>query len=158
MNIGNQAVPALGPADEGSKITIGEFNYTVFKLPTDIGVPIWHKLAVGATKAIGAAVASEGEGQMVSGFINAAMEDLSLDFVQRMIDVFAQKTFVSRDQNLGNPLSKIVNTHFAGRYEDLSQWLVFCVEVNFTGFFTWLISELKTAQSKAEKVLGTNIN
>jgi hypothetical protein len=56
-------------------------------------------------------------------------------------NIFADSTDVVIHDDKGKrepQLSKIFDLHFAGKYDEMLAWLIFCVEVNFGSFFDGL--------------------
>ncbi len=51
-----------------------------------------------------------------------------------MADKFASRTTVSLPNGNKPCLKDIYDLHFAGKYGDLTQWFMFCIEVNFGNF------------------------
>ena len=72
--------------------------------------------------------------QRVAGNMNQ-MSDEDMDY---LCDVFAPSTCVvstnDHGQRVEPQLSKIFGLHFAGKYDEMAEWLAFCVEVNFGSF------------------------
>lgn len=119
---------------------IGEHTYKVTQLLVREGHPILYNLQL----AVAEGLTSQGS------TIAAAFKALPESKLDAMCKKFAEQTLVTYRSESGEreeQLSKIYDLHFAGKYEELYQWLFFCVEVNFAGFFTW-----------AAKKLGINID
>jgi hypothetical protein len=68
-----------------------------------------------------------------------ALESLEEDF-EFLCDTFAKHTAVTGgDYGSKAPqLDSIFDAHFVAKYPEMLQWLVFCLEVNFAGFFPGL--------------------
>jgi hypothetical protein len=69
-------------------------------------------------------------GRVVSTFA-AGIDEETLDY---FCDAFAPTTCIVEGAKKPE-LSKVFALHFAGKYFELVQWLVFCFEVNFGSFF-----------------------
>ena len=73
----------------------------------------------------------------------ASLTDADLTYFANLFgDASAYKTI---DGHWAPLVDKTQATHFEGRYLAFFQWLGFCVEVNFSGFFTGMSSALRSA-------------
>lgn len=102
---------------------IGEFEFQVSMLPSEEGFPILMKL----TQIFGML----GTGAELTKVVSA----LSPNDLNEMISTFAKHTRVKSDNGNVVLLSETKSVIFAGRYDLMLKWLIFCVEVNFSNFF-----------------------
>jgi hypothetical protein len=80
------------------------------------------------------------------------VDRLGEDDVAHFCDLFAKMTEVSGGDfgERAPQLSDIFGVHFAGRYLEMSQWLIFCFEVNFASFFGGAGGLVRNAVAKAQ--------
>lgn len=123
---------------------IGSHVYRVTQHGTKSGL----RMLVRVTKIAGPGVGSfiGGLGRDASGFdvavANGAAEALH-DLAARLneaetvgiVEEFARQTVLVLADDLQPSLADVLDDHFAGHYDHLLQWLVFCLEVNFGSFF-----------------------
>ncbi|MBS2020454.1 MAG: hypothetical protein JST00_46785 [Deltaproteobacteria bacterium] len=129
---------------------IGGYRYKVTQLDAVKGRRAFMRLM----KVVGPAY-SKGATSGIEGALEDLVSRLSEDDVDHFCDVFAKTTQVSGgDLTEGREpfLRDIFMFHFAGRYLEMVQWLVFCCEVNFASFFAQAASLLAApaAAAKAE--------
>jgi hypothetical protein len=98
---------------------IGGRKYTVRQM----GAVKGSRLLVKIMKVMGAGDAKS---------VIAALDDAL--FVEVMNEL-APWTEVEIESNRVVRLSDVLDAHFAGNYADLTEWLIFAVEVNFADFF-----------------------
>lgn len=111
---------------------IGAFSYKVTQLDAVTGRRAFTRML----KVVGPAFAKLDDG--VGPAFTELVQRLDEDDVDHFCELFAKITEVSGgDLATGAEpyLSTIFGVHFAGRYLELTQWLVFCFEVNFASFF-----------------------
>ena len=148
----------MGLEERTQSKTIGDFTYEVTPLPFGVGRKALMRLvkimspvlagafsgqgnamsaaaATGASAKAASAAASAASAAGAFGALPDAMTDADLEF-------FA-KTFgdTTRFSSESNPKKLVLTSdnqelHFAGRYLEFAQWLIFCIEVNYKGFFT----------------------
>lgn len=85
-------------------------------------------------------------GTSLSGLQNTAdlgngiakvLQALSEEDFTFLCDEFARKTTVKAADGAADiKLEKVFEVHFACNYFEMCQWLAFCIEVNFGGFFS----------------------
>jgi hypothetical protein len=124
------------------KTTIGEFTYTVTKLGATQG----QKLLVKLIKSLGPAASGIGSGT-IGEVLAGAVTNLDPALVDELTEVFAKQTEVLTPEGKRPQLSDIYNEHFSGHYDELVDWLVFCVQENFESF-------LAGVRRNIEKVLA----
>jgi len=75
-----------------------------------------------------------------------AMTDDDLEYFSKL---FAKNTFVTyvndKEQKVKKNLAEVFDVFMAGEYFELTQWLVFCLGLNFAPFFTKI-------QTQGEKI------
>lgn len=136
--------------------SIGGYTYKVTTLPATVGSSVLTK----TFNSVGPAFKSaDGLGGLET--IGSLFEHLKEDTVRFLCDTFSAQTIVTGgDYGSKEPmLSDVFDVHFAGKYQDLLQWLLFCFEVNFSGFFAGLGQTIgqslplatKTHKSKSPK-------
>ena len=125
-------------------------TFTVTQLSTDEGIPCLVRL----TKLLGKGF----EGGSVQSAVANIAAQLSVEDVQFFTRTFSKWTVVSTGD--GKTLSLSNKDHFelafAGRYENLVQWLAFCIEVNFSSFFGKMVGMLTAKAQEATAVLASS--
>lgn len=113
---------------------IGSYKYTVTQLDALKGRRAFTRLMRIAGPALGELAGAKTD---IGSAIEKLVERLSEDDVDHFCDLFAKVTSVSGGdfENRSPQLDTIFAKHFAGQYLELVQWLVFCFQVNFSGFF-----------------------
>lgn len=109
--------------EQKSKV-IGNFEYQVTQLGATEGRKVFTRLA----KLLGAGAGSK---EPIAGIL-AALNDEDVGY---LCEVFAKVTFVKIDEKRSPQLSGIFEEHFAGQYNGMVKWLLFCLELNFASFF-----------------------
>ncbi len=67
------------------------------------------------------------------GALARALSDEDIDFIAKN---FGDASAYESEDGKSVPLVKVVqDMHFAGRFDVFLRWLLFCAEVNFSGFF-----------------------
>ncbi len=144
---------------------IGDRHFEVRALPAKMG----RKALLRLTKKLGPAVAAmldgrdatglEGVNLMdldVSGAIRTLAQDLEEGDMEYFCDLFAAYTAAEVSPGTGQMMELGKGTTFdmlfSQHYEVMLQWLWFCLEVNFGGFFGALgVSASPLAAAKAAK-------
>lgn len=112
------------------KKTIGVHTYTHTQLLAGQGRKVLTRLL----KLLAGSTTSGGSVNLAG--IASMLNDDDLDF---LCDVFAEQTIVSGGPyKSAQPLKQVFQTHFSGNYGEMINWLKFCVEANFSTFFTEL--------------------
>jgi len=130
---------------EAKERRIGPELYRVSQLGTKAGLSMLVRLTKIAGPGVGSFV--HGLGRDASGVDSAiahgvgeALHDLAARLdeqeVQRIMNEFAERTVVVVSREVEVKLSDIFDDHFAGRYHLLLEWARFCMEVNFSSFFS----------------------
>jgi hypothetical protein len=113
---------------------LGSYEYRISQLPVDDGIDV----GVCLLKTIGPALLALVGGESLASLDRAALGDaltkLSPADVKFLCKTFAEKTFVVLPDKKTPRLDHVWDTHFAGRYKTMGQWLVACVELNFPDF------------------------
>lgn len=65
---------------------------------------------------------------------SSAIHNLDSQDLRTLVDTFAPKTWVRLPDGKEPLLSDVFDTHFAGKYARMYQWLGFCVQENFADF------------------------
>ncbi len=108
--------------------SIAGVTYRVTQLTATKGRAVFVRLA----KLFAGMAGAKNMEDRIAGILGKLSDD-DLKFV---CDVFASATQVHAPGDKGWPqLSDVFDLHFAGRYLEMFQWLAFCLEVNFSGFF-----------------------
>lgn len=117
---------------------IGGFTYQVTQLDAITGRKAFTRLMKVIGPAIGKLQGAGGEDASLGQAFAELTGNLSEEDVDYFCDVFAKQTAVSGGdlrEGAEPQLSDIFSIHFAGRYFELMQWLVFAFKVNFSSFF-----------------------
>lgn len=101
--------------------------------------PALANFLTGETK-LGVSASGEAEidGEAVGNVIREFLERLDEDELAYFCELFGQQTDVSAQPGSSKMIAldtELQDIHFAGRYGAATRWLIFCVEVNFGGFF-----------------------
>lgn len=121
-----------------SKI-INSNEYKVTQLPATKGSMVFVRLirAFGPTLA-----ALSGEGFNLA----AALETLKENDIEALCKEFRKYSYVN-DKYLD--LNEVFDFHFAGKYLEMFQWLLFCLEVNYADFLDAIKAKAAGAMAKA---------
>lgn len=117
---------ALQPQDK----TIGGSTYRVTPLVATQGRAVFVRLA----KMLGSAAAGGGEKGNLYESLARVLENLNETDLAFISDAFARQTQLQMERGWVQ-LSDAFDLHFAQRYLEMFQWLAFCLEVNYSGFF-----------------------
>jgi hypothetical protein len=113
--------------------TIGEHEYAVTQLDAVKGRRVATRIAKILAPVVGAGSAETGD---MAKALQALVAGMTEEDVDSLCDVFAASTDVQIPGEKRSPkLSAIFALHFAGRYDEMVEWLLFCIEVNFSSFF-----------------------
>lgn len=116
---------------------IGGCTYAVAPLPTAEGLRLMARLV----KVLGPAASAAAKPGDVFGQIGAALGELGSrldgDDLVAITQALAKHTMVTEDGK-ARDLSKILDVHFQGRFDDLFAWVQFALEVNFGPLLGWL--------------------
>lgn len=123
------------------KARIGEYEYAV----TQLDAKKARRALARVAKYIGALQSGEGE----EGFAKA-MALLTEDDVDYFCDLFAEFTTVKIGKEEPN-LDSIFGMHFAGKLDEMLQWLGFAAKVNFGAFFAKASAKAKALAAEAAK-------
>lgn len=113
------------------KLEIEPYTYSVTQLDALKGRKAFVKLA----NVLGPAFRLATSSQAVIGSLLSGLREEDLE---HFCDIFAANTCVSGGEHGDKApvLTKaLFMTHFAGDYGAMFEWLVFCVETNFSSFF-----------------------
>ncbi len=123
---------------------IGGHTYKVRQLVATKGRLVLLTLARIAGPAAATAATAKDKDAVVGQVIQTVLTSLTADDFSSLCNTFAESTDVLIEDEKGRrepKLSNIFDLHFAGRYEVMLAWLVFCVEVNFSSFLVGLRSK-----------------
>lgn len=131
-------------AIEAKERRIGATTYRITQLPAKRGRAMLVRFVRLVGPGAGAFVGGMGRGK--AGFdaaIGIGIADALHDLCTRLneedlsviCDEFATYTVVVKSHEIELQLSKVFDDHFAGRYDEMFQWLRACCEVNFASFF-----------------------
>jgi hypothetical protein len=81
--------------------------------------------------------------------VGSLCERLTEEDFEHYCKLFMKKTSVELEDGKEPMLKDIFEVHFAGKYLEMVQWLAFCFEVNFRGFFDGAGSFLRKAMQPA---------
>lgn len=126
---------------------IGECVYKVTALPARRGKGILLRLTAAAGKAFKGFKGESPDATAVLGMLADLVGHLSEEDVDAMIDAFAPATEVTLPDGKRPQLAGILDLHFAARYSEMTEWLIFALEVNFGGFFGELLRVKKPANA-----------
>lgn len=146
----------MGIEDRRQDRTIDGVTYSVVPLGSAVGIKALDRFKNVALPLIsGALSASSGIEDAVAQALKTVPTALSSADVE-----YFQKTFgdtsVYLDGDKRVPLTvPIQDLHFSGRYMALFDWLTFCMEVNFAGFFGELRTRASGAMSQAKVKAAT---
>jgi len=132
--------------------TIGSSTYTVRLLAPDVA----HDLFLEIMKSVGPALAGgvvDGDlaNQDVSKVLKDILDRLDLETVKRARQLIKEVTEVSVNGKM-LPLGTIYEIHFRGKLMELSQWLLFGLETQYSDFLDHL--GLATDPDDQKKVAG----
>ncbi len=82
-------------------------------------------------------------------FLSNVLTELDEDVVAAMSDRFARTTTVQIGDRAPY-LKDIFDLHFAGKYGDMTKWLLFCLEVNFGDFLGDALAQLNGIDTPAK--------
>lgn len=120
-------------------LKIGDYTYHVTQMGAIQGRDTLARLL-----AIAGPIMGSGEG-------GAGLAHLKPADLQLLSDDFAKLTEVELPDGKRPLLSNIFDLHFVGRYDDMFDWLAFCIKINFSSFFAKALAKLGVlAKGKAE--------
>lgn len=138
---------------------IDGFTYKVTQLGAKEGRRVFARLVStlgGAVGALAKEVMNASEGKQEGG-VDAAQgvasfaDRITPETLDFFCDTFSTYTLICHGAT-EQPMAREFDDHFAGRYAQMVQWLIFCIEVNFGSFLKGLgdIVALSGLQSKAK--------
>jgi hypothetical protein len=131
-------------AIEAKERRIGATTYRITQLPTRRGRALLVRLVRLLGPGAGSFVGGLGRGRAgIDAALALGVADAVHDLCARLndedlaviCDEFATYTVVVVSRDIEQQLSKVFDDHFAGRYDELLQWLRACCEVNYASFF-----------------------
>lgn len=130
--------------------TIGGHEYELETFGARQGMAVLLTL----TRFLGPALADVmGAGQDVEASLSRGLATFAATAkpadLDTLVDAFSGRTKLLLEattkagtRKVPTALAPILDDHFAGRYTDLIQWLVWCIQENFSGFFAGPPTEL----------------
>lgn len=134
-------------AIESKERRIGATTYRITQLPAKRGramiVRLVRLLGPGAGAFVGGVGRGGAGGRGFDTALGIGLGDAIIDVATRIndedlgaiCDEFATYTVVVQSREIELQLSKVFDDHFAGKYDEMLEWLRACAEVNFTSFF-----------------------
>ena len=119
--------------------------YRVTPLPFGIGQKALMRLLKVLSPVLSAALSDNSQGAMLSAIPGALTEDDLAWFAR----TFGDASFYQEGGKWVPLVTKNQELHFAGRYETFFRWLIFSIEVNFSGFFSGLSRDASAAGAMA---------
>jgi hypothetical protein len=116
-----------------------------------LGAVQGKRVLVRLTKMAGPALASISDAQKdPSGALGKVLETLSEEDIDFLCTTFAARSSVTLPDGKQPQLDKVFDSHFAGDYMSLVEWLAFCVMANYADFFSGVMSRMAEAAAKAK--------
>jgi hypothetical protein len=109
---------------------IGGLKYRV----TQLGAKAGRAALLRIMKTVGPAAAML-QGDDLAGALGKFFENLSEVDLDYFCALFGEKSFVFQADGKMPRVDQVFDEHFAGRYLDMIEWLIFAGEVNFADFF-----------------------
>lgn len=151
----------MGLEEKAQDREIGDVVYRVWPVPFGVGRPALMRL-IGIISPLAAAYLKQtGERASVAALLEALPVALSDDDVKYFSELLGRASKYQDGANWPALIPANQDTHFAGRYLEFTKWLIFAIEVNFSGFFVGmkdgagLTDLLKTMQSPSKSTAGT---
>jgi hypothetical protein len=123
-----------------SEKEIGGVTYRTRPLAFSVGLPLLKRL-IDVVAPVVAAGLRGGRAQAAANILDVLPQAFTEKDVERFADAFGKVSqYLDADSGqwvtlIKNPKIDNRERHFTGRYLEFMQWLFFCVEVNFAGFF-----------------------
>lgn len=120
-------------------------EYSVTQLPAGKGREGLRRLlkAIGPSLApLGSMLRGAGPEAMAEA-LGKLLENLPSEDLTYFCDLFGETSTVKApDSNKTPRIKDVFDLHFAGNYWEMTEWLVFCVEVNYRRFFEGGLAKL----------------
>lgn len=151
------------PQPEGvSEKEIGGVTYRTRPLAFSVGLPLLKRLIDVVAPVIAAGLRG-GRAQAAANILDVLPQAFTEKDIDRFADAFGKVSQYLDDSGQWVTLvknAKIDNRerHFTGRYLEFMQWLFFCCEVNFAGFFGGATKQSKEGSDPDETVLDRLLN
>lgn len=125
----------MGLEDKAKEKEIDGVTYSSWPVPTSTGIPALKR----TIDIISPLMVGYGEGKEMGLFaaLPTALSDKDIEYYQK---TFGNASKYRDGQNWVPLVYQNQDLHFAGRYMALLQWIVFNMEVNFSGFFSGTMS------------------
>lgn len=133
-------------------------TYRVQPLAFSAGLPILKRLIDIVAPIAAAALRGGSANGMYANVLDVAPQAFTEKDLERFADAFGPRSQYLNDAGQWVTLiknAKVDNreTHFTGRYLAFMRWLIFCVEVNFAGFFNGATKEGESDESPIKRIL-----
>jgi len=126
---------------------IGEHTYRVEQFGAKKGGRILVRLAKMLGASIGGAIESgdKVDATVIGKTLTSLTDQITEEDYDYLCDNFAAKTRVTGGQYGSNEpkLADFFDSHFAGNYLELGEWLAFCLEANYGSFLAVIGEEAK---------------
>ena len=111
---------------------IGDCTYVVDTLPGTLGVQTFEKVGPLCLLAVSGGAAA----------IVQAVGSFDADKFLAACKAFSTHTMLRKSDGKEPQLSNVFDDHFSGNYLEMMEWFAFCVECNYSNFFSGLIEKL----------------
>jgi len=137
----------MGLEDRKVEKTIGDEVYSTWPMAAGKGREALLRLIGIVSPLAGKAISGGSKLEAFGSMLQALPSVLGADDVKYFCETFGPYSRVIKD---GKAIPLVLATqdeHFAGRYTEMTEWLAFCIEVNFGPFFRGLIAKGGNAES-----------
>lgn len=125
---------------------IGSCKYTVTMLGAIKGREVLTKLAKLIAPALEGMDGKEFTEASMARMLGKLLKELNTNDISYFCEAFTENTEVLLPDGKAPYLHHIFDEHFAGKYLEMTKWLIFCIEVNFGNFF---VEALRSASQKS---------
>ncbi len=148
---GTPGQPMAGAGDTTS-VTIGGVKYTISHVPTSRGLHLGARLANAMGPALAGLSGSSDAMAAVAGFMKSPQLG---DHLEYLCEGFAPHTEIVLGGGGKGPaqtqtLAGCFDTHFAGHYDHLLEWLAFVIQWDLSSFLAGAFAAWKRASAAAE--------
>lgn len=138
---------------------IGSVNYRCNKLGFSVGLPLLKRLLEIAAPVMAAGLRGGRLPERLANVLDTLPTAFTLKDLQTFAQAFGNVSYYMADDGrwvllVNNGKLNAQETHFTGRYAEFVQWLVFCIEVNFAGFFAGAMSETNEKAAENSNLFG----
>lgn len=134
---------------------IGTVNYKVQPIAFGLGLKALNRLIRVLSPIVAAALREGRPMDRAAAVLEVLPANLSDDDLEYFRTVFSTGAWFADDEGNWQPLLKSAKVdnqevHFAGRYSEWLQWIIFSIEVNYGGFFDGVAAEATPEGSKPQ--------